>query len=1023
MSVGRFALTHSRGVLAIALLLAALGLQTLWHVPLAILPDFPYPRIAVIADAGDVAIETMVQRVTRPLESAAAVVPGVTRVRSRTARGSVEMSVDFDWNEDMFQALTYLRGSIDSIRDDLPSGVSLVVERQDPSSFPVIGYSLTSPTVDQATLRELADLQVAPTLSRLRGVYRVLVQGGDVREFTVAARPEALAAAGVSIADVTAAIEDTNQVSSVGRFDKDHMKYLVVGTAEMRGVDDVRSAVVATKGDVPIRVRDVADVFESSEERITAVTANGQPAVLVSVLKQPGASVVAVSDELKEAFGDLAHSLPAGIEIRPFYDESDLVREAIGSVRDAVILGAVLAAMVLVAFLGSGRASAAVLLTLPITVLITLLLLRVLGETLNLMTLGGLAVGLGLIIDDVVVTVENIHRHVQEGKGSRQAAVDGTSEITRPMIGSSLTTICVFLPLLAVGGITGAFFAPLALTLTVMLLASMVLAITVAPALCARLLRVEEGHDAASGRMYWLVRLVRRGYAPLLRLVLRHRWETVGVSVLLALATVAIYRSLPTGFMPEMDEGAFILDYWTPDGTSLAETDRQLRVVEEILMSQPEIEAYSRRTGLELGFFATEQNTGDFAVKLKPRSQRQRGIQEVIEDTRARVSKALPGLLTEFVLIIQDRVADMAGVPEPIEVKVFGSDPARLQELAPRVSEVVGEVPGVVDVSPGVTRSGPELIVRIDPARAGRAGLRASDVLDQLSTSMFGQGGTFVRRGEQSIPIRVTYPPSLRRTEEQVRRIELVSPTGKLVPLTAIADVSEGTGSAEQEREDQKPLIAVTASLEGVDLGTGVRRVQQAVAENIVLPPGYSVHYGGLFETQQQSFRRLLLVFLFGMALVFVVAVCQYEAFAEPMALFLAAAFSEVGVVLALRLTHTPFNASSFTGAIMVFGMVLTNGIVLMDYIRQRTRLGMPLAEAAAEAGRIRVRPVLMTSTIAILALLPLALGIGAGAEMQKPLAIAVIGGLMVSPFFALLLAPALLTVFRSRQFAHGRQP
>jgi len=1021
MSAGRFALAHSRGILAIALLLAALGLQTVWHVPLAILPDFQYPRIAVIADAGDVAIETMVQQVTRPLESAAAVVPGVTRVRSRTARGSVEMSVDFEWTEDMFQALTYLRGSIDSVRKDLPSEVSLVVERQDPSSFPVIGYSLTSQTVDQATLRELADLQVAPTLSRLHGVYRVLVQGGDVREFTVAVRPGALAAAGVSISDVAAAIEDTNVVSSVGRFDKDHMKYLVVGTAEMRGAEDVRSAVVATKGDVPVRVEDVADVFESSEERIAAVTANGQQAVLVSILKQPGASVVAVSDELEEAFGALAHSLPGGIEIRPFYDESDLVREAIGSVRDAIILGAVLAAIVLVAFLGSGRASAAVLLTLPITVLITLLLLRVLGETLNLMTLGGLAVGLGLIIDDVVVTVENIHRHVQEGKASRQAAVDGTSEITRPMIGSSLTTICVFLPLLAVGGITGAFFSPLALTLTVMLLASMVLAITVAPALCARLLRQEEG-PASAGHLSWLVRQTRRGYAPVLRLVLAHRWGTVGVSILLALATVAAYRGLPTGFMPEMDEGAFILDYWTPDGTSLAETDRQLRIVEQILMRQPEVEAYSRRTGMELGFFATEQNTGDFAVKLKPRSQRQRGIQEVISDTREQVAREVPGLLTEFVLIIQDRVGDMAGTPEPIEVKVFGDDPLKLQGLAPKVAEAVAEVPGVVDESAGVVRSGPELTVRVDPARASRAGFTPSQVIDQLSVSVFGRGETFVRRGERSIPIRVAYPPRQRRTEDQIRQVDLVSPTGRLVPLSSIADVEEGPGSAEQEREDQKPLIAVTASLEGVDLGTGVRRVRQAVEENVELPPGYSVHYGGLFETQQQSFRQLLLVFLFGMALVLVVAVCQYEAFAEPMALFLSAAFSEVGVVLALRLTHTPFNASSFTGAIMVFGMVLTNGIVLMDYIRQRTRLGTPLAEAAAEAGRIRVRPVLMTSTIAILALLPLALGIGAGAEMQKPLAIAVIGGLMVSPLFALLLAPALLTVFRSRQFTHGQQ-
>jgi len=1012
MNVGRFALTHSRGVLAVAMFLAGLGLFATWQMPVAIIPDFPYPRIAVIADAGDMAIEAVVARITRPLEAAAAAVPRVTRVRSRSARGSVEMSVDFDWNADMFQALTYLRGSIDAIRHTLPSDLQLTIERQDPASFPIIGYSITSPSTDQRTLRELADLVIMPTLSRLDGVYRVLVQGGEVREFTVTVSPAALAANGVSTTQVAKAIEETNQVASSGRFDQEYMKYLVVGTSELRNREDILNVAVAVKGGVPVRVRDVADVTESSEEKITAVTANGQPAVLFSILKQPGASTVAVSHGIEKALDGMKSSFPPDVKVRPFYDESDLLREAIGSVRDAIIVGGILAILVLVLFLGSVRASAAVILTIPITVLISLLVLRVFGQTLNLMTLGGLAVGLGLVIDDVVVTVENIHRRVQEGMPIRQAAAQGATEIAKPLIGTSLTSVCVFLPLLAVGGIVGAFFAPLALTLTAMLVVSIVLALTAAPALCGRLMRETAGVHVANLLMGSLRRLLARWLGA----ALRHVWATAGVGVFLLVLTGLLFRALPTGFMPQMDEGAFILDYYMPDGTSLAETDRQCRIVERILMAQPEVDAYSRRTGMELGFFATEQNLGDMAVKLKPRFQRKRSITEVISAVREECARQVPGMRTEFPLIIQDRVGDMVGEPDPIEVKVFGDDIARLQGIAQQVGKIVGDTPGVVDEFDGIVASGPELVVRIDPSRAARAGLTSRDIIDQLSTAMLGSGETVIRRGERMIGIRVTYPPSLRRSQGEIREISLVSPDGRAVPLRSVADVAEGEGTTEQNREDQKPVVAVTAALENRDLGSAVREVQDTVAAKVELPEGYSIQYGGLYQAQQQSFRKLALVFLLGMALVLVVTVCQFEAFAEPIALLVSAAFSLVGVVLALFLTGAALNSSSFAGAIMVFGMVLRDGIILMDHIRTRTRGGMTLMEAAMESGRIRVRPVVMTSLIAILTLLPLALGIGAGAEMQKPLAIAVIGGLATTPAFALLLGPALLVIMRGKR-------
>jgi CzcA family heavy metal efflux pump len=978
--------------------------------PVAILPDFPYPRVAVIADAGDMAIDSVLVSITRPLERAASSVPGVTRVRSRTARGSVEISVDFEWKADLFQALTYLRGSVDAVRPELPPGTALTIERQDPSSFPVIGYSMTSSTVDPATLREAADLLVAPTLGRLDGIYRVLVQGGDVREFAVTVRPEALAAHAVSVEQVRQAIEDTNVVSSVGRFDRQYLKYLVVGTAELRDGEDVLNAVLKVEDGTPIRVRDVADVHETSEEKITAATANGKPAVLFSILKQPGASTVDVSDRLKSALKDLAPALPAGVEVRPFYDESDLLRESIGSVRDAILIGALLSIAVLFLFLGNWRSSVVVLATLPVTVLTSMLVLRACHQTLNLMTLGGFAVGLGLIIDDVVVTVENIHRRKHEGHPIEWAARVGIEEITKPLVGSTITRICVFLPLLAVSGITGAFFAPLALTLTILLIVSIILALTLAPALSKRLERREAAEwKATHGFIEWL----QNAYERLLRLALTHRWQTLALAVFFGVLCMFLVRGLPTGFMPEMDEGGFVLDYYTPDGTSLAETDRQCRLIEEILMAQPEVDAYSRRTGMELGFFATEQNIGDFAVRLKPKSQRKRGFEEITADLRDEIAEKVPGIRVEFIQIVQDRVRDMAGEPNPIDVKIFGDDPEKLREIADRVCGIVGDTAGVVEPFNGVTNSGPELTVRVDPGRAARAGFTPKEVVDALSTAMLGSGETVVRRGERLIRVTVKYPPALRRSEEQVRALRLTSPNGQSVALASIADVAEGPGTPEQEREDQKPVIGVTAQLEGRDLGSAVAEVRQKISAQVQLPEGYSIQYGGLFEAQRQSFHALMIVFLLGIGLVLVADTCQYESFAEPIALFVSAMLSLVGVVVALFLTKTALNASSFTGTIMNFGMVMTNGTVLMDYIRDRTKKGMRLEEAIIEAGRVRVRPVLMTSLIAILALLPLALGIGAGAEMQKPLAIAVIGGLIASPFFALLVGPVILVLLR----------
>ncbi len=1038
MSLVRLAFRHASGLLLSVLFVCLLGVVALRGMPAAILPDFPYPRLVVIGRAGDLAIQDMIARVTRPLEAAAGGVPGATTVRSRTSRGAVELSIDFNWGSDMFEALTRLNGVVAAARSSLPAAVELQVEWVNPSSFPVIGYSLTSTSHSPRELRELAALTLAPALNRLPGVYRVLVQGGQVREYQVLLDPRALAAAGLRPEQVAAALAATNQLQAVGRLTRHGQSTLVLASAQIERPEQIGDVVVVdapraaqgaspTAARPPVRIRDIARVREGNAEEQQVVTADGHEAVLLNLLKQPGASTADVSRAVATALRDLRSALPTDVTVRAFYDEADLLRESMGSLQDSILIGAALAMLVLLGFLRSWRSAVVVLLCLPTTVLIALLCLRLAHQTLNLMTLGGLAVGLGLIIDDVVVTLENIYRHLEMGKSPRQAALDGTTEIQKPMVGSTITTVAVFLPLAFLGGITGAFFAPLTLTLTILLLVSVLLAVVVVPIIAAGLLRGHRRDEAVSERGAG-----EEGaplYARVVRWCLAHPAVVVGVVVGGAIGGAFIFRTLPTGFMPEMDEGAFVLDYLAPQGTSLEATDRQVRIIESELRVTPEIAAYARRTGLEMGFFATDPNRGDISVKLKPRSERRRSMAEVMEDVHHRCEARLPGMTIELVAPLADRVADIAGEPSPIEVKFFGDDPAVLSRLGEQASDIISHVRGTMESIHQVTRSGPELLVRIDPARAGRLGLTPEDVIQTLDTDMFGRASTVARRGERAIPIRVLLPPGERRSVAQVSGLPLLSAAGS-VPLAAVADLSEGAGSEEMVRENQKPVVAATAGLEGRDLGSANAEVRRRIAREVRLPPGYTVQYGGLYQTQQESFRSLLMVLLLGAFLVFIAMVFQYGRFIEPTALLLTGGMALAGVVAALRVTGTPFNASSFTGAIMIFGMVLTNGIVLMDVIREQVRalqggaetrdasarVTRPeLAEAIVRAGTLRLRPVLMTAAIAVLTLLPLALGVGSGAEMQRPLAIAVIGGLVVSPVFTLLVAPTLLLLFSGR--------
>src|SRR5579884_654971 len=1009
MSLSQFATRHLKAVLFVTVVLCGIGAWMIGSFPVSILPDVTFPRITVIADSGDRPARMMEVSVTRPLEEAIATIPGVSRIHSKTQRGATEISVDFVWGTDIVMTQQLVNARINEVRSSLPADTQITAERMNPTVFPILGLSLRSQGLSQAELWSLATYVLKPRLTRAPGVARVEVQGGRVPEIEVSVNPQRLAAFKLSLQDVEQALTQANVVRSVGRLDRQFQQYQTLVSGETTDPAQLGRIVLTQRNGIPITLCEVAAIRPSVQDRTTIVTADGSEAVLLNIVRQPDANTVSVVEGVRRELAALKPTLPPGTDIGVFYDQSVLIGEAVASVRDAVLIGAALAVLVLLLFLGNLRATLVTAVIIPATVLITFLLMRLAGLTLNLMTLGALAVGIGLVIDDAIVVVENVFRHLSQGEDRLQAVQSAAKEIAAPMISSTLTTVVVFLPLMLLAGVYGAFFTALAITLTISLMVSLALALLVSPSLCAAFLRVRP-NAREHGRLF--ERAIRL-YERLLGFTLRHGWAVPLVAAGILGVTVFLATRLETGLMPNMDEGAFVLDYWTPPGTSLAESDRLLRQIEDLLKETPEVQSYSRRTGTELGFFITEPNRGDFAVTLKPR--RKRGIDAIMDDLRDKIQSEVPGVDVDFHQVLQDLIGDLAGAPKPVEVKLFGENQEELNSLAETVKARLEKIPGVADTESSAIESGPELVVPIDPIKAGRAGLTPDAVATQVNAAMFGDVVTYLLEGDRQIGVRVRYPASARTDRAQLALLPIHTPGGFNLPRAALGTIESVPGTTEMNREDQRRMVSVSGELSGRDLGS-VKRDVQAMMQQIPLPPGVTYVLGGQFQSQAESFRNLAFVLALAILLVFAVMLFQFGSFTQPLVILLVMPLALFGVVLGLWVTRTPFNVSSFMGAIMLVGIVVKNGILLLDQAQKGEQNGMPLEAAILHAGEVRLRPILMTTLTAILGLVPLALGIGAGAEMQKPLAIAVIGGLSFSTVFTLLFAPLLYVAFRRAQ-------
>jgi CzcA family heavy metal efflux pump len=1011
---------HGKPIIFVILTLVAVGIYLASTIPVAVFPEVDFPRIVVGVDNGVAPIDQMQVTVTRKIEEAVNSVQGLENVRSITSRGTAEIDLFFSWSVDMFDTLQRVNAALARVQPELPATAKVTASRSTFAAFPIMGYSLTSDTVSQTRLWELATYDFKPRLNRMPGVSTIVVQGGQEPEFEVQVDPARLLQTQLTVPMILDAIGRGNLIDSPGLFENNHQLVLSLVTSQARTIDDIGGIVVKTTAlGAPIRLADVAKISSSVKPVYTAVTANTKRAVLLNVFRQPDGNTVTVADAVHAEIETIRKELPKGVDLQPFYDQSDLVKDSITSVRDAVVLGLVLASLIMVLFLRDWGTSLVAGMVIPATLAVTFIALRMLGESFNLMTLGGLAAAVGLVIDDAIVVVENIVMHRDSGQSRAEAIRSAIDEIRVPLIGSTITPIVVFLPLISVTGVTGTFFKALALTVGMALLTSLALALTWTPTLSHYFLGRRRANDerrtpnderrndeprTSEGVPPWLM----QRYERVLRSTVR-RPALVAIGSLLVVAVAfGGYKLLGSDLLPAMDEGGFILDYIMPAGSSLDETNRVITTVEQILRATPEVESTSRRTGLQLGFAAvTEANTGDIAVKLK--RQRSRSGDEVISDVRDRVKQRVPMLDVEFVQLLQDMIGDLTSAPEPLVIKLFSQDPVLLNTWAPQVGEAIKKIPGVVDVLNGIenTISGPATMFKVDQAMAARAGFTPQELELDASAIMQGEpAATPLVVNDRAYTIRVRFPESTRSSVDAIKSTLLVSATGHTGTLGTLATVEDVPGQTEVRRENLLRNVTVTARLENVDLGAGVAAVQRTIAD-LHMPATIRIAYGGAYEEQQKSFKDLLLVLVLAVLLVFTVLLFEFGGFAAPIAVIASALLSTVGVFGALLITRTTFNLSSFMGLIMVIGIVAKNGILLLDADQRFRAEGMSPEDSMIHAGERRLRPIMMTALATVAGMIPLALGWGAGSQMLQPLAIAVIGGILASMVLSLVITPA----------------
>ncbi len=1000
MSLANLVERRRRSLLTLLFMLIGAGAIAAFVMPVGLFPNVLFPRIAISVDAGDRPVDQMEGVITRPVEQAVRAVPGVHDLRSTTSRGSAELSINFGWGSDMNLALQRVQSALTQVAPDLPQGVTFDTRLMDPTTFPVAAYSLISPTATPVELRRYADRVLAPALSTINGVARVTTTGGQTGEYRVEADPARLAAYDLSLADLGQALANSNLFQSTGRLQDRGKLFLVFADARLVDPLQIGQVVIKSSNGAVVRVSDVAEVRAEGAPQWIRVTADGHDAVLVSVFQQRGGNTVQIVRDVTKAMARAHAQGPADTVASPWYDQSELITGSMGGLRDAIVIGVVLAALVLLVFLRDWKVTLAAVIAVPATLAATTLVLKLLGQSFNIMTLGGMAAAIGLIIDDAIVMIEHIERRLAggslRGRGAVQAAA---AEFLRPLFSSSAATTVIFLPLAFLTGVTGAFFKVLSITMAVALLLSFLTAWWLVPVVVERLIagRTHVAEVDPNGRMM-------SRYRRALEATVSHGWLALAAVLALMVLGGIGFMKVGSGFMPHMDEGGFILDYVAPPGMSLDETDRLMRQVEAIVRATPDVLTYSRRTGVQLGGGLTEPNTGDFFIRLKAKGRRP--IEKVMSEVAAKVQANVPGVEIETAQLMEDLIGDLTAVPQPIEVKLFGENQDLLHATGQKVADLIAKVKGVTEIKSGLVIAGDGLDIRIDPARAALEGIAPADAGKQITDLLSGNIATQVQSGPYLVGVRIWTPDASRSRVEQVGGLLLKSVDGHQFPLSRIASVQIQTGEAEVARENLRRMDAVTARVDGRDTGSAAKEVQRTVAR-AGLPAGVTFEMGGLYAEQQSAFRGMAMVFAAAVAAMFVLLLFIYERFRIAIAILMAPLAAATAVAIGLWLTHVELNIMALMGMTMIVGIATEVAIFYFTEYEALISEGRRPQSALIDAGVNRLRPIAMTTLAAILALTPLALALGKGSSMERPLAIAIIAGLIAQGPLALLAMPA----------------
>ena len=969
----------------------------------ALFPEITFPKIKIIADAGQQPVNQMTVAVTKPLENAIKQVPHLVKVRSTTSRGSCEISAFMDWSSDLDLSKQQVESRINQVRNQLPPEVNIAVEKMNPSILPVMGYSLNSNQRSAIALKQMALYTIKPFLSQVEGVGDVRVTGGKTKEYWVILDQEKMGRLGLTPESIAQSLNNTNFIRANGYSSDYRQMYLTLTDAQLTNKAQLENVVVRNDGRRVTTLKDIAEISIHEAKEYIKVNANGKESVLIAVLKQPDANLVDLSAKMKAKLAELRKMLPADVVIKPYYVQADFVADAVKSVTDCLWIGLALAVFVAVLFLRSWRGSLTILIIIPVTLGLTLMALYFTGQTFNIMTLGAIAASIGLIIDDAIVVVEQIHRtHEEHPEEPVPALVQkAIGYLWKAMIGSSLSTIVIFIPFILMTGVAGAYFKVMTGTMIIALVCSFFATWLLLPVVYLLLPEerkkknnLQKPHEVKEQK--WVRYFIRR---PLFSLVL------MGV---LILASVFVLPRLSTGFLPEMDEGSIVLDYTSPPGTTLEETDRILQKVEGIIAANPNVEAYSRRTGTQMGFFITEPNTGDYLIQLK--KNRTLTTDAVIEEIRKKIETSQPALRVDFGQVIGDMLGDLMSSAQPIEIKVFGPDEKLILQYSKQVAEVVGSIHGTADVFDGIVIAGPSINIKPDFVKLAQYNITPVSFQYQLQTALDGNVAGNVFDPLQMTPIRLTNHHYNNISVNDIRHTNIFLPGGQRKPLAEFATVEITPGANELEREDLQNVGIVSSRLENRDLGSTMQEIKQKIAQQIVLPRGYSISYGGAYAEQQQSFKELLLILVLSSLLVFAVILFLFRDMRVALIILLVAVLGISGSYLLLFLTQTPLNVGSYTGLIMMVGIIGENAI--FTYLQFHESLViMTKEQALVYAISTRLRPKLMTALGAIIALMPLALGKGTGAQLHQPLAIAVIGGFLAALPLLLIVLPTLLNM------------